>query len=288
MYEPELHAMGIETRLDVADGTLITVPRRDAANAPGVDGLLEVLPAIGQVDADAVLSKVPSNPRIGELLAAACGEAGFRAWLTAMPATRSAGRNLQERIEAARRDLMTRSMAVGFLDKATREWLPMLEAALTDDRLNELVLKGADPAGRQGADNILLWTVEDREWRHSLLAEVQRLRGSARLQSLNIPRLGIDRVSKALGGEALTAEAQLLWKMNQKGRFPGGTLEELMARVERDLSLRIRIKGGSISTFGGSECSFGQLLDSILIQSRLCYRVQGEEIVILPLEDLLR
>src|SRR5262249_39715944 len=71
MYQPEIHASGTETRLEVADGTLVRVPGRELENAVGVDGLLVVLPHITLSDADSILTMIPSKPRIGELLMAA-------------------------------------------------------------------------------------------------------------------------------------------------------------------------------------------------------------------------
>jgi len=289
MYEPELHAIGVEDRLEIADGTLVRRPAPQVESPRGVDGLLDVLPAIGRVDADAIIAKIPSSPRIGELLAAACGEEGFRAWLTAMPATRAAGRGLRERIEAARSDLATRSLAVEQLSATPKPWLPMLEATLKDTSLTDLVLKEADPAGGSSADNILLWIAEDREWRSSLLTEIQRKRGTARIQSANIPRLDFERVLRALGGQAPTGEALLDWKLAQRTTGSGGSLQDGMARLGRDLSLRIRVQGVSNVELGQwTNAPFRLLLEKTLMENRLCYRVQGDEIVVLPLEDLLR
>jgi hypothetical protein len=288
MYEPELHASGAESRLTVADGALIPVPGRVLENAPGVDGLLEVLPLLGQADPDAILTKVPSQPRIGELLGAVCGEPALRAWLSAMPATRQSGRGLGDRIDAARRDLATRSLLLETLAGAPREWLPLLEAALADDGLTELVLKGGDVVDPSSADNVLLWTAEDREWRVSVLAVVQRLRGSARVRAATFPRLGMERVLRAAGASAPAGEALLQWKLAQKGRFGGGTLQELAARFERDLSIRIRIKGVPEFQVGEFDWTVGRILDQILVTNKLCYRVQGDEILIGPLEELLR
>ncbi len=289
MYEPELHATGVEDRLEVADGTLVRRAAPETESAPGVDGLLEVLPAIGAVDADAVMAKVPSNPRIGELLAAACGEEGFRAWLAAMPATRAAGRALRERIEAGRSDLATRSLAIEQLSAKPREWVPLLEAALKETSLADLVLKDVDPAAPESADNILLWIAQDRDWRASLLAGILRMRGTARIQSASIPRLDFDRIVRALGRRAPTGEALLAWKLAQRGSGSGGSLQEAMARIGRDLSLKIRVQGVSTVELGQwNNAPFRLLLEMSLMNNRLCYRVQGEEIVILPLEDLLR
>jgi hypothetical protein len=289
MYEPELHASGNESHLTVADGTLVRVPVQVLENAPGVDGLLDVLPLLGQVDADAVLPKVPSNPRIGELLGAACGEPAMQAWLALMPETRKAGRGLGDRIDAARRDLAARSHALPSLAAAPRAWLPMLEAALADDRLTDQVLKGADVVDLASADNILLWTAEERQWRVPLLAEVQRLRGTARIQSATFPRMGLERVLQGLGASAPKGEALIQWKLSQKAEFGGGTLEELIARFERDLSVRIRVQGDPKQIqIGQFNWTFGKILDVSLVMNKLCYRVQGDEILIGPLEDLLR
>jgi hypothetical protein len=195
---------------------------------------------------------------------------------------------LRERIEAARRDLTTRSLATDYLFNTPREWLPLLESAMGDERLTDLVLQGADPASRGAADNILLWTAEDRDWRGALLAEVLRKRQTSRIESVTIPRLGFERVLRALGSEAPSREALLQWKMAQQTHFPGGTLENLAARMERDLSLRIRVQGAPEVQIGQLTETYGRMLDLVLITHKMGYHVKGDEILIGPLEDFFR
>jgi hypothetical protein len=288
MYEPELQGSGAETRLEVADGRLVKGAVRSCDNAPGVDGLLEVLPHLGSIDADEIMGRIPSNPRIGDLVASVCNEAALRRWLTLAPATASAGRGLRDRIEAARRDLTTRSLCLGALDQASKEWLPALDAALADDSLASQVLNGSDPAELASADNILFWTAEDRDWKLALLAAAQRVRGTARLSISGFPRLGIPRVLEALGPKAPSGEALLRWKLAQRGRFPETSLGEFVRRCEQDLSLRIRLQDVPNVQMANGEFSIETTLNLTLLANKLCYRIRGDEIWIGTPEDLLR
>lgn len=286
MYEPELHASGAETRLEVVDGSLQRTPAAPLENAAGVDGLLDVLPALGMVDADRLIAMAAGAPRIGDLLLAACGEPAVRAWLLADPATRAAGPALPGRIEAARRDLATRRLCVESLGDAPREWLPALDAALADDRLALRVLQ--DPTQGEVADSILLWTTEDREWRLALLAAAQKLRGTARVESVEFPTLGISRVLRALGPRAPAGGDLLRWKLAQRACVSGGTLEDLITRCERDLGLRVRRSGILSPALEAGEAPLSRILDRTLLAAGLGYRIEGDAIVIGTLEELLR
>lgn len=286
MYEPEIHASGSETRLEVADRSVARTPAPPLENAAGVDGLLEVLPALGLVDADRVIAKAAGTLRIGELLLAACGEPAVRAWLLADPATRAAGPALRDRIDAARRDLATRMLCVEALGDSPREWLPAMDAALGDDRLARRVLE--NPAGREAADNILLWTAEDRDWRLALLAAAQKIRGTARVESADFPRLGISRVLGALGAQAPAGGELLRWKLAQRVRVASGSLELLVIRCERDLALRVQRSGPLYATIEAAEAPLSQILDRTLPATGLGYRVQGDAIAIGTLEELLK
>ncbi|MBI3854668.1 MAG: hypothetical protein HY293_03135, partial [Planctomycetes bacterium] len=288
MYEPALNASGSEARLEVADGRLIRSKPRTFSNAAGVNGLLELLPHLGTVDADALIHHIPGNPRIGELLVSVCTEPAIRAWLTAASATSAAGRSLRERIEAAREDLATRQLCVEALGGAPREWLPALDAALADDALARKVLEGSDPETRTAADNLLFWTQEDRDWRMGLFAAAQKLRGSARLSLERMPRLGFSRILEALGPEAPVGEELLRWKLAQRWKVSALSLEEFARRCERDLALKLRLKILGTEHVGECQGPVGSILDQVLLSLQLCYRVQGDEIWIGPPEELFR
>jgi hypothetical protein len=288
MYEPELFGSGAETGLVVADGALIRPAARSLENAPGVDGLLQILPSLEAVDADELRLRIPSHPRIGELLVSVCREPAIRAWLASSSATAAAGRGLRERIEAARLDLSTRRLCIDELQNARKEWLPALEAALGDDGLAVQVLRDADPEALGSVDNILLWSMEDRRARLSLLDMAQQLRGSARVEAPGFPRLGIPRVLEALGAKAPTGDALFRWKLSQRASFPGGGLEELKATLERDLGLKVRILGHSALQIEAMEGSVSEILDQSLAPAKVFYRVRDGEILMGPLEELLR
>lgn len=288
MYEPELHASGIETRLEVADGRLVRSAGRAVRNAEGVDGLLEILPHLGEVDADALIARLPSNPRIGDLLVSVCSDAALRRWLSRSSATASSGRDLRERVDAARQDLAVRRLAVDGLAGAPRERLPALEAALGDDALAALVLRGADASTFAAADNLLLWSMEDRRFRLDLLAAAQALRGSARIDVPSFPALGLPRVAAALGASAPKGAELLGWKLGQRARFGGGGLRSLAAVVERDLGLQVHILGPEDPELPAIEGTISSILDQSLSSFKLFYQIRDGEVVIGKLEDLLR
>ena len=288
MYQPEIHASGRESQLTVADGRLVRSVDRIHLNAPGVDGLLEVLPHLPRIDADALLERIPTNPRIGDLLVSVGSEAAVRAWLSAAPATAAAGRDLRERIEAARRDLATRMLCVEALSGAPRAWLPALDAALGDDAPAARVLKDADPADLAAVDNILLWSMEDRAFRLALLGAAQGLRETARVEAPAFPRLDLPRVAAALGGRAPSGPALLAWKLGQRGRFAQGRLQDFAAACERDLGLTVRLLGKENPEILAEEAPISEILDRTLGLARLFYRIRNGEIVVGPLEELLR
>jgi hypothetical protein len=100
--------------------------------------------------------------------------------------------------------------------------------------------------------------------------------------------VGIDRVLRNSGWEAPTGEALLRWKLAQRIRVPDLTLESLITRFERDLSLRVRASEALNVPVSAFEGSVAELLDAALLPSQLCYRIRGDEIIIGTLEELLR
>jgi hypothetical protein len=290
MYEPEIHASGVETRLEVADGRLVPSVARTYELAPGVDGLREVLPHLAAVDADALLDRIPANPRIGDLLIAVCSEPAVRAWLTASPATSTAPGGLRERIDAARRDLATRKLCVDALDGAPRAWLPALDAALGDDGLTTRVLRDAEGTDLSQVDTVLLWSGEDRAFRLSLLAAAQAMRATARVEAPVFPRLDLPRVAAAFGTRAPSGPALLDWKLGQRARFAGGSLKEFAETCGRDLGLTVRILGTQDPSLVllANEGKVSEILDRTLALAKLYYRIRNGEIVVGPLEELLR
>jgi hypothetical protein len=278
----------LETTLEVADARTPAASRRALELAPGVAGLVDVLPHLGAIDPDDLLVRLPAQPRIGVLLSSICGEPAMRAWLSIRRATSAASSGLTERIAAARSDLTTRRLAIESLETASPNWEPALRAALADDDLTRRVLQGADPAGLELVDNLLAWADEDRDFRLALLAGLQRMRRSARLQDSGIPGPGFPRILKLLGERAPRGEGLLLWKLRQKSLFFDMTLADLAMRCERDLELKIRILSGGETPVGAREGSVEDLLDQSLRNTNRYFRIRGGEILIGTLDELIR
>jgi len=288
MYEPELRGSGLETTLEVADARTPAASRRALELAPGVAGLVDVLPHLGAIDVDDLLLRLPAQPRIGDLLSSMCGEPAMRAWLSTRRATSAAGAGLTERVAAARTDLTTRRLAIESLATPPLTWEPALRAALTDDDLTRRVLQGAEPDGLEGVDNLLAWADEDRGFRLTLLAGLQRMRQSARLEDSEIPGPGFPRILKLLGERAPRGERLLQWKLRQKSPFFDTTLADLALRCERDLELKIRVLSGGESPVQAGEGTLENVLDQSLRNTNRYFRIRGGEILVGTLEELTR
>jgi hypothetical protein len=150
------------------------------------------------------------------------------------------------------------------------------------------VLQGADVGGLEGVDNLLAWANEDRGFRLALLAGLQRMRQSARLQDSEIPGPGFPRILKLLGDRAPRGERLLKWKLLQRSPFFDTTLADLALRCERDLELKIRVlSGGEIPIQAGEE-SLENVLDQSLQATNRYFLIRGGEILVGTLEELTR
>ncbi len=286
MYEPEIAGAGTESRLEVAADAGGPASPRTLALAPGVAGLAAVVALLDRVDADEVIGQAPSNPRIGELLMRVADESALRAWLSAGGALRGAGTDLRERIEAARRDLATRRLAVEALSLAPKERLPALEGALGSDDLPKVVTEGADAGDLARLDNALLWAAEDRALRMDLLAECLRRRGTAEIGALSVRPVTLARIVAALGSNAPAGDARVRWKLSQRGSFEGGPPSALAAWLERDLGLTVKLEGGPDKPLPALEARVSEILYLALRSADLFYRVRDGALRIGPLDRI--
>jgi uncharacterized protein YfaS (alpha-2-macroglobulin family) len=288
MYEPELRGSGLETSLEVADAQAPPSSRRSLDLAPGVAGLIDVLPHLGTIEVDDLLARVPAQPRIGALMSSVCGEPAMRAWLSTRRATAAAGSDLTERLAAARIDLATRHLAVDALEVQTWSWESAFRAALTDDDLARHLLQGVDPGQLESADNLLAWADEDRQFRLSMLQALQRMKSSARLQAPGLPGPGFPRVLKLLGERAPQGEGLLRWKLRQRSAFLDATLAEMAERCGRDLELKIRLLSGGETPVQAGEGRVEDALEQTLRSTNRYFSIRGGEIVVGTLEELTR
>jgi hypothetical protein len=281
MYDPEVFACGTEEAVEVGLPKARTGRRPELP--PGVAGLRDVIERLERVDADELISRIPARPRIGELLAAVMEEPAFRAWLSADAAVRAAGPDLPERIEAARRDLATRALAV---EGAREEWLPHLEAAIESAALARLVFEKAEPGDPAGIDNVLPWILEDRAFRFRLVERAQALRGSAELQMPAFRPLSIADVIAALGPKAPAGDALVRWKLSQRSE-PIETLRQLVRLLESDLGVPVKLLADDSQALpqATGPISLTLKLGSL---SGLFYRIKDGTLWIGPAEELLR
>ncbi|MBI3723729.1 hypothetical protein HY251_07215, partial [bacterium] len=290
MYEPELRASGVDAPLLVTkESSAGEAPAMPLA--PGVAGLRRLLSALGPFDAEALVRELPSAPRIGHLLVSLGSEPGLRAWLACQDETAAARGEVAGRIEAARRDLATRSLCVvPLVEGATPERLSMIEDAARDDRLARLVLDGATAADATKLDRVLLWVLEDRAQRNALRGTALRLRGTARLDEDPVPPLTVSRVLAALGPSAPSGEALLSWKLAQRLPLTTATLGELVSVAERDLGIEVKCGRVDLSLAGDFPCDapLSLALDRVLVSHEIFYRVRGGVLAVGTIDELAR
>ncbi|MEK7867018.1 MAG: alpha-2-macroglobulin family protein [Planctomycetota bacterium] len=286
MYEPELHGMGVAARIRVSDGVLILSSGPRFAAPPGMEGLLDVIGALDEVDADKLFGLIPSGPRIGDLLMGVVGERQLRVWLSTDAATRTAGAALHDRIEAARRDIVTRRLCAEALPADRADWLPAIDEALGSGALARLVFDYATIVEPAQVDSALLWAVEDREMRVVLLAAAQRLRGTALVDVAAFRAVTVDGVIEAFGSKAPTGDDLVRWRLSQRGRFPAGTLGELTSRLDRDLGLKF-LSAGDFK-HAAVEGRVSDVLDRVLGSAGLFFQVRDGLVRAGPLEDMVR
>ncbi len=284
MYEPEVYGAGSESKLEVTEGGAPHGPDRIPALAQGVAGLAPVVASLGLVDADVLIGVIPSHPRIGDLLMRVTKEPEFRAWLGADAALRASESDLRERIEAARRDLATRRLAVEALAFLPPDWLPALERALESDDLFRRVFEGATVDDVGAIDHALLWASEDREWRSALVAALQGARGSAEVGAFRFRPLTVDRIVAALGPKAPAGDALIRWKLAQRASYPEG---DFIRRMGRDLGLTIRMTGQNYPSISEGVGRISEILDLKLRPSGLFYRIKDGILWIGLLAELL-
>lgn len=286
MYEPEIYGSGAEHRIEVSADEADPARPRTLDFAPGVEGLAEIVGLLDRVDADEVIGQAPANPRIGDLLMRVADDRVLRKWLSADPALRAAGTALRERIEAARRDLATRRLAVEALSLAPEERLPVLEGALASDDLPKVVTDGADAGDLARLENALLWAAEDRALRMELLAECLRRRMTAEIGALSLRPVTLARIVTALGSNAPVGDALVRWKLSQRGSFAGGTLAALADWLERDLALGVRIEGDPGKPLSAIDGRVSEILFRALRSVDLFYRVRDGALRIGPLDRI--
>lgn len=298
MYDPEVRGTSDCARLTVADGRAVASESGGpAALAPGVAGLAAVVEALeaseAAVDADLVLQMLEGSPRIGSVLLRAieAAPAGVReSWMLGMPATAAAGLEPAERVDAAAADSETRRLAAEALIRAdaklAESWRPLLEKALTDGSLAELVFTGVKPGGP--VDGALRWAAADRAFRLEALARLQELRGTSALSGEEIRPVRVPDLQRKLAPSRPDSEESTRWRLAQ--RAPDGTWKaaEFVERLQADLAIRIGGKPpaeGSVTVAGGT---VSQALDDWLAPQGLYWRVRGGELLIGKLEDLVR
>ncbi len=255
MYEPEVHGSGAESVLSVGTGcSAAALPL-----APGVEGLLAVVGALRAADADELIAHVPSHPRVGDLLARVCDEAAFRAWLSI---------DSGPGVDAARRDVATRALCGGAP-------LPVLMEALSSERPLQRGLEGASAE----ADAVLAWAMEDRAMRLELLAQAQRLRGTARVDDLPFRPVTVARAAAALKPRDGVA-----WRLSQRVSLPAMPLRDLASRLERDLGLAVRTKREA--DLPAASGTVAEILDRMLAPAKLAWRVRDGAVEIGTLDEL--
>ena len=286
MYEPEVHGSGRESRLVVVEPT-DRIPETAPLPA-GVAGLLHLIDALERVDADLLIARIPSNPRVGDLIMSVASRETLRQWLAHDRAVAAEGSDLRRRIEAARRDLAVRRLAAEAMAGMPPAWMPVVEQALAEAGSASRVLEGADPGDVSGLDNVLLWATEDREYRLALLAMLQDKRKTTEIRGIKVRSVTVSEVLEALGDRAPRGEALVRWKLNQQATFPGRTIEDLVGRMARGLDLTVKIEGHGRETVPASRGRVAEILHRALVGQDLYYAVRGGTIHIAPLEEITR
>lgn len=288
MYEPDIQGTGRESRLTVSEEPRVEAGPESIPLPPGVEGLKALLPKFDRVDADVLISVLPSNPRIGELLLKVSDADTVRAWLSLEGATIRAGEGLRDRIEGARRDLATRRLCVDAMQAVPPGWMPVIESALSDRRLEQLVLQGTAPSDVGTLDNVLGWIRDDRDYRLGLLAAAQRILLTQRVQEGWFRPMSITRILEKLGSRAPSGDALIRWKLSQGGWAEGELLTDFIFRSERDLGLSIKLVGNNNVLMDPKPGSLSEILDRSIGPNKLYYVVRDGEVRVGPLDLLLK
>ena len=121
-----------------------------------------------------------------------------------------------------------------------------------------------------------------------LLEAAQRLRGTAEVGRAAFRPVTVERVVASLGPQAPAGDALVRWKLAQQGSFPHERMAERAGRLERELSIPVKLAGGPDLTLPADSGRVSVMLDRGLAGTGVYYRVREGGLRIGPLEEIMK